>query len=147
MRNHVFAFVCGAIMLVVGIAGHAVAQNTGTPQPSARDQLQRLHTPQSIDEKLAQLTRDLELTAEQQRQVRPLLVEHHDRIQAVLDKNPNASRVELGPQIHAISDDTHRKIHALLTDRQRDLEKAMVQRGSNGGNSRRPIPSPSPSQP
>jgi hypothetical protein len=127
MRNHVFAFVCGAIMLVVGIAGHAVAQNTGTPQPSARDQLQRLHTPQSIDEKLAQLTRDLELTAEQQRQVRPLLVEHHDRIQAVLDKNPNASRVELGPQIHAISDDTHRKIHALLSDRQRDLEKAMVQ--------------------
>ncbi|HWT05032.1 MAG TPA: hypothetical protein VN224_04700 [Xanthomonadales bacterium] len=140
-----FAFVCGATMLVLGIAGHAVAQNTGTPQPSAREQLQNIHTPQSIDEKLAQLTKDLQLTPEQQRQVRPLLLEHHDKIQAVLDKNPTASRLELGPQIHAISDETHRKIHALLTDRQKDLEKAMVQRGSNGGNNRRPPPSQSPS--
>jgi Spy/CpxP family protein refolding chaperone len=122
------ALVYGA-MLVLGTAGHALAQNNGTPQPSAREQLQRIHTPQSIDEKLAQLTKDLELTPEQQRQVRPLLVEHHDRIQVVLDKNPSASRQELGPQIHAISDDTHRKIHALLTDRQKDLEKAMLHRG------------------
>jgi hypothetical protein len=53
-----------------GIAGPAVAQNAGAPQPSARDQLQRIHTPQSIDEKLAQLTKDLELSPEQQRQLR-----------------------------------------------------------------------------
>jgi hypothetical protein len=126
MRNQSFALVCGVMLVLgLGIAGDVVAQNNGAQQPPAREQLQRIHTPQSIDEKLAQLTKDLELTPAQQRQVRPLLVEHHDRIQAVLDKNPTASRFELGPQIHAISDDTHRKIHALLTDHQRDLEKAM----------------------
>jgi hypothetical protein len=71
------------------------------------------------------------LTPEQQKQVRPLLEEHHDKIQALLDKNPSASRQKLGPQIHAISDETHRKIHALLTDHQKELEKAMQHRGHN----------------
>jgi len=73
----------------------AVAQDNGRQQPSARQPLQHIHTPESIDQKLAQLTKDLELTPEQQQQVRPLLEEHHDRIQALLDKNPKASRQEL----------------------------------------------------
>ena len=100
-------------------------------------------------QKLASLTKDLELTPEQQRQVRPLLQEHHDRIQALLDKNPKASRQELGPQIHGISDETHRKIHTLLTDHQKELEKAMQQRERNGEENRRSAPpataSPEPS--
>ena len=35
----------------------------------------------------------------------------------------NASRQELAPQIHAISDETHREIHALLTDHQKRIGK------------------------
>jgi F0F1-type ATP synthase delta subunit len=134
------------------MAAAAVAQDNGQ-QPSARQQLQHIHTPQSIDQKLAQLTEDLELTPEQQKQVRPLLQEHHDKIQALLDKNPKASRQELAPQIHAISDETHRKIHALLTDHQKELEKTMRHSGHNGEENRpsappaaaAPQPSSSPS--
>ncbi len=131
MRNRPFTLAYG-IVLMLGMSGPAVAQDNGTQQPSAREQLQHIHTPQSIDQELARLTKDLELTAEQQRQVQPLLQEHHDKIQALLDKNPKASRQELGPQIHAISDETHRKIHALLTDHQKELEKAMQQREHDG---------------
>jgi hypothetical protein len=109
-------------------------------QHSAREQLQQIHTPQSINQELSRLTRDLELTPEQQQKVRPLLQEHHDKIQALLDKNQNASRLDLGPQIHSISDETHRQIHALLTDRQKDLEKAMQLREHNGEENRRPVP-------
>jgi predicted HTH transcriptional regulator len=130
---------------MLGIACLAVAQDTG-PQPPARDQLQRVHTPKSIDQKLAQLTKDLELTPEQQKQVQPLLQEHHDKIQALLDKNPKATRQELGPQIHAISDETHREIHALLTDHQKELEKAMQHRGHDGGENKRSAP-PASSEP
>jgi periplasmic protein CpxP/Spy len=148
MRNRSFTLACG-VMLMLGMAGPVVAQDNGAQQPSARQQLQRIHTPQSIDQKLASLTKDLELTPEQQQQVRPLLDEHHDRIQALLDKNPKASRQDLGPQIHAISDETHHKIHALLTDHQKELEKAMQQREHNGGENRRSTPpaaaSPKPS--
>ncbi len=104
---------CYGVMLMLGMAAPAAAQDTAVQQPSARQQLQDIHTPQSIDQELARLTKDLELTPEQQQQVRPLLEEDHDRIQALLDKNPKASRQELGPQIHAISDETHRKIHGV----------------------------------
>ena len=117
------------VMLTVGMASLAIAQDNAVQQPSARQQVQHVHTPRSIDQELAHLTKDLELTPEQQQQVRPLLQEHHDRIQALLDKNPTASRQELDPQIHAISDETHRKIHALLTDHQKELETAMQRRG------------------
>ena len=138
MRYRRFAVAYG-VMLMLGMAALAVAQDGGQ-QPSAREQLQHIHTPESIDQKLASLTKDLELTPEQQRQVRPLLQEHHDRIQVVLDKNPKASRQELGPQIHAISDETHHKIHALLTDHQKELESAMVQREHHGEENRRSAP-------
>jgi len=139
MRNRRFTLAYG-VMLMLAMAGSAVPQGNGVQLPSARQQLQHIHTPQSIDQELARLTKDLELTPKQQQQVRPLLEEHHDRIQALLDKNPTASRQELDPQIHAISDETHRKIHALLTDHQKELEKAMQQREHNGGENRRYAP-------
>jgi hypothetical protein len=124
MQNRSFTLVYG-VMLLFGTMIPAVAQDNGGQQPTAQQQLQHIHTPQSIDQELARLTKVLELTPEQQQQVRPLLVEHHDRIQAVFDKNPTASRQELASQIHSISDDTHRQIHALLTDHQKELEKEM----------------------
>jgi protein CpxP len=148
MRNRLFTLAC-EVILMLAIAGLVVAQDNGGQQPSARKQLQQIHTPQSIDQELARLTKDLELTAQQQQRVRPLLNEHHDKIQALLDKNPNASRQQLGPQIHAISDETHREIHALLTDHQKELEKAMQQREHHGEENRRSSPpaaaSPAPS--
>jgi Spy/CpxP family protein refolding chaperone len=148
MLNRTVKFTYG-VMLVLGMTSLALAQeNAGRPL-SARQELQRIHTPQSIDQELAHLIKDLELTPAQQQQVRPLLDEHHDRIQAVLDKNPNATRQELGPQIHAISEDTHHEIHALLSDHQKQLEKTMQEREHRGGEFGRPAPpmtgSPEPS--
>jgi len=137
MRDQSFRL-AWAVLLALGMAGVGRAQDTGPQEPSARQQLQHIHGPQSIDQELARLTKDLELTPEQQEQVRRLLQEHHDKIQVLLDRNPNASRQDLGPQIHAISDETHHEIHALLTDRQRELEKAMQQRENNGEENRHP---------
>lgn len=51
-----------------------------------------MHAPRSIDQELDHLTKDLELTANQRKQIRPLLQEHHDKIQAPFDKNPKLSR-------------------------------------------------------
>jgi hypothetical protein len=148
MRNRLFTLAC-EVTLMLAIAGLVLAQENGGQQPPARQQLQQIHAPQSIDQELARLTKDLELTPEQQKQVRPLLNEHHGKIQALLDKNPAASRQQLGPQIHAISDETHRQVHALLTDHQKELEKAMQQRERNGKENRRSTPpaeaSPAPS--
>jgi Spy/CpxP family protein refolding chaperone len=139
MRIRSFKLAYGAILTLV-LAGSAVAQENRDQQPSAREQLQQIYTPQSIDQELTRLTKDLELTPEQQHKVRPLLQQHHDKIQALLDKNPNASRQALGPQIHAISDETHRQIRSMLTDYQKELEKAIQQREHNGEENRRHAP-------
>jgi hypothetical protein len=89
---------------------------------------EKMHGPRSIDEELDHLTKELELTPEQRKQIRPLLVEHHDKIQALVDSNPKLSRKDLQPQIHAISEETHRQIDALLSEHQKQLETAMQSR-------------------
>jgi hypothetical protein len=58
-----------------------------------------------------------------------------------LDNNPKLSREDLGPQIHAISDQTHRQIEALLTEHQKQLASVKQERMRAGEESRRPAPS------
>jgi periplasmic protein CpxP/Spy len=139
MRSKFFAIVC-AIFLFVGITDVAKAQDN-TAQPPASQTLPSTNSPRSIEAELNHLTKDLELTPEQQKQIRPLLQQHHDQIQALLDKNPTLTRQQLGPRIHAISDQTHRQIDALLTPHQKELAKAMQKRMQN----RRPVPQTQPS--
>jgi Spy/CpxP family protein refolding chaperone len=127
-------------MLAVGVTGIIMAQEQA-PQPHGPNQArQEIHGPRSIDLELDHLTKDLELTPNQRKQVRPLLEEHHDKIQVLFDKNPKLSREALGPQIHAISDETHHEIEALLTEHQKQLAKAMQERMRSGEESRRPAP-------
>ncbi|MCU1236376.1 MAG: hypothetical protein JWP63_4343 [Candidatus Solibacter sp.] len=124
-------------MLALGMTSIAIAQGNA-PQPKGSNQPgEGIHGPRSIDQELDHLTKDLELTPNQRKQVRPLLEQHHDRIQALFDNNPGVSRQDLGPKIHAISDDTHNQIEALLTDHQKELAKAMQKRMHNGEESRR----------
>jgi Spy/CpxP family protein refolding chaperone len=128
-------------MLALGMTGIAMAQENAPQLQGANQARPAIHGPGSIDQELDQLTKDLELTPDQRKQVRPLLEEHHDKIQALLDNNPKLSRQHLGPQIHAISDETHHQIEALLTEHQKQLAKAMQERMRNGEESRRPAPS------
>jgi hypothetical protein len=126
-----------AVMLSLGIIGIALSQENPPQPPGPNRAGPAIHGLRSIDQELDHLTKDLELTGQQRKQVRPLLEEHHDRIQALLDKNPSISRADLGPQIHAISDETHHQIEALLTKHQKQLAKAMQEHMRNG-ESRRP---------
>jgi Spy/CpxP family protein refolding chaperone len=128
-------------MLALGMTGFAMAQENAPHAQQPDPAGQGIHGPRSIDQELDHLTKDLELTANQRKQIRPLLEEHHDRIQALFDKNPGVSRKDLGPQIHAISNETHHQIEALLTEHQKQLAKAMQERMRAGEESRRPAPS------
>ena len=138
MRTFFTAGLAG--LFALGMTGITMAQENA-PQPRGPDQARPgIHGPRSIDQELDHLTKDLKLTPNQRKQIRPLLEEHHDRIQALFDKNPRRSREDLGPQIHAISDETHHQIEALLTEHQKQLAKAMQERMRDGKESRRPGP-------
>jgi hypothetical protein len=49
MPNRPFTLAYG-LMLLLGVVSPTVAQDTWAKQPSARQQLQHIHTPQSIDQ-------------------------------------------------------------------------------------------------
>src|SRR5258705_2170343 len=77
-------------MLALGMTGIGMAQENA-PQPRGANQARpAIHGPRSIDQELDHLTKDLELTPNQRKQIRPLLEEHHDRIQALFDKTQSS---------------------------------------------------------
>ena len=125
------------VMLSLGIVGVASAQENPPQPPGPNRAGPAIHGLRSIDQELDHLTKDLQLTSQQRKQIRPLLEDHHDRIQVLFDRNPGVSRADLGPQIHAISNETHHQIEALLTKPQKQLTKAMQERMRNGEEGRR----------
>lgn len=112
--------------LTLGLGSMAIAQHS---VPTAEDELLSIHGPHSIDQQMARLSEDLQLTPDQQKEILPLLKVHHDKIQTLFDKNPTMTREELRPQIHEIGYETHRQINALLTPYQLQLLQQMPHRG------------------
>ena len=115
MRNKLIPGALGGMLILGGVIwnGAASAQTGG---------------PRTIDQEMNHLVKELQLTTAEQKKIMPLLLEHRQRIQALFDQHPSIPREALRPQIHAISDDTHHEIEALLTDHQRQLAKAMQAR-------------------
>jgi Spy/CpxP family protein refolding chaperone len=124
----IFFVLASSLVLALGTSGAPTAQETASPFQGPPHVFQQAHGPRTIDQELDHLTKELDLTADQRRQIIPLLQQHHDRIQTLFDRNPTLSRQALAEQIHAVSDDTHQQIEALLTDRQKQLAKAMQHR-------------------
>jgi Spy/CpxP family protein refolding chaperone len=139
-------------LAVLGTAGSAMAQEA-PPPPQAeaqqahplqgaadwRERMQKNHNAtQSIEQQVARLTKDLELTPEQQEKVRQLSWKHNARIQKILDTAPpTLTREAFTAQVHAISRDYHDAVNAILTPHQLDLMKAMVGRLDGGREDRR----------
>jgi Spy/CpxP family protein refolding chaperone len=110
--------------LALAMTAIAMAQENPPQSQTSNQSRPDIHGPRSIDQQLDRLTKDLELTADQRKQIRPLLDQHHDKIQALFDKNPDLSRQQLGSEIHAISDETHDQIDARLNEHQKQLVKS-----------------------
>jgi hypothetical protein len=113
MRNPLISLALGGMLIFSGV----IWSDTASTQTRG---------PRTVDQEMNHLTRELELTPAEQTEIMPLLLEHRQRIQALFDQNPSTPREALRAQIHAISDDTHREIDALLTDHQRQLVKATL---------------------
>jgi Spy/CpxP family protein refolding chaperone len=117
-------------------APHAQAQQAHPLQGAAdwRERMQKNHdADRSIEQQVRRLTRDLDLEPEQQEKVRQLSREHNDRIQTILDTAPPTLTHEaFTAQVHAISQEYHDSVNAILTPHQLELMKAMVGRLGSG---------------
>src|ERR1700739_2371794 len=118
-------------ILFIGISGVAATAQDKSNQDNSM-QAQAFgpgghHRPMDVDSELAHLTKELDLTPDQQKQIRPLL-EAHQQKEQVLHQDQSLSRDELRTKAHAISDETHKQIEVFLTDEQKQKVKEMRKR-------------------
>lgn len=130
MRNKVCTFALSGL-LVLGMAGSvAVAQEDAAPPPQNSNM--HGHRGMNPDRQLQHLTKKLNLSADQQSQIKPILDAQQQQMQQVMQDQSVA-----GPDRHqkmmAIHQDTSQKIEAVLNDTQKQQYEAMQsQRGHRG---------------
>lgn len=146
MRNTLFALALGG-MLALSANAALCAQDQTTP---AQDQTQSSSTRQQDawghghrhmdpDRQLQHLTRQLNLTADQQARIKPILVDRQQKMQA-LWQNPSLSRQALRSQAQVIRQDTRTKLEAALNDQQKQQFEEMQARRQHrlGGENQTP---------
>jgi Spy/CpxP family protein refolding chaperone len=125
-------------LLALGITGAAFAQDTPPPPPP--DQGQAGPPPEGggrgmrMDptRQLERMTRELNLTSDQQEKIKPLLVERQQKMQALME-NQSLSQEDRRAQMRTIAEGTNNSIKANLNDDQKQKFDSMRQRMRRGG--------------
>lgn len=138
MRSRLFTLALGG-MLAVGACGPIQAQENSQPQPG-QGQWGHGRGGMNPDRQLARLTRELNLTSDQQAQIKPLLVDRGQRMQALF-QDQSLSQDDRRAQSKTIREDTGSKILAILNDDQKQKYTAMQQRMHRRGGESQPLES------
>ena len=103
-----------------------LAGQGGLDGPDWRQQMIARGSAVSVDQAIANLTTNLDLTPDQVAKIKPIFEARRDRIRAILEAAPvTLTREDFMAQAHQISAETHAQVNALLTDRQRELVKQL----------------------
>lgn len=112
-------------LLMLGIAvGPAFAQDNAPPPPQTAPTPMGRHHHMSTDRQLKHLTKQLDLSADQQSQIKPILDSRQQQMQAVW-QDQTLSRQDRRQKMMDIQQDTSSKIEAVLNDTQRQKYEAM----------------------
>ncbi|MGA2217994.1 MAG: hypothetical protein ABSG51_07900 [Terracidiphilus sp.] len=134
------------LLVAMLVAGSCAlwAQAGQSDQPSSPPAGQMEHRRPNAEWELARLTDALSLTPDQQSQVKALLQQRHEKMQALRADGTRPTR----EQMMGVRKETDAKISALLTDEQKAKFAAVRQqmehdRGGNGHGTPPPPPPPS----
>ena len=137
MRNALFILTLGAA-LTFGVS--ALAQdNPAQPQTQAPDQAQPQTgapsgsgpTRMDPDRQLEHMTRALGLNADQQNQIRPVLIDREQKAEALF-QDQSVSHKDRHAKMQSIRQDAQNKIEAVLNDQQKQKFEEMQQRMRGG---------------
>lgn len=124
-------------LLALGTAGAAaLAQDTSTPPPQGEGPGHRGMDPEG---QLKHLTKALDLTADQQTQIKPLLDSQHQQMEAI-HQDQSLSREDRFAKMKTIREDSKTKIEAVLNDTQKQKFEAMQERRGPRGGGQEPPP-------
>jgi len=89
---------------------------------------------QSVEERLQTMTENLGLTPAQQAQIKPILEDTQQQMQAIM-KDESLSREDRGSKMRSLRDATDQKIRALLNDEQKKkFDERRKEQGPRRGN-------------
>ncbi len=138
MQTRLLSLTLGGL-LALGVAGAAFAQDPPPPPPnSSQDQNQAAPPPEGrgmrMDpaRQLERLTRELNLTSDQQEKIKPLLVERQQKMQTLM-QDQSVSQEDRRAQMRTIMEGTNNSIKENLNDDQKQKFDAMRQRMRRGG--------------
>jgi periplasmic protein CpxP/Spy len=133
MRNTLFTLALGGVLAFSATSALYAQDNTApAPQEQQQGQWGHGHRQMDPDRQLAHMTRALDLTADQQTQIKPILADRQQKMQALF-QDQSLSREDRHSKMQAIQQDTKGKIEAVLNDQQKQKFESMHQRGPRGG--------------
>jgi Spy/CpxP family protein refolding chaperone len=123
MRNKFCTFALTGL-LTVGLAGSAAfAQDQAAPPPSPPNGGMQGHR-MDPDQQLQHMTKQLDLSADQQTQIKPILESRQQQMQA-LWQDQSLSQQDRRAKMKDIQQDSSGKIEAVLNDTQKQKYEAM----------------------
>jgi periplasmic protein CpxP/Spy len=125
MRNTVISLALGGL-LAIGATAVAAAQDNPAPGP---EQGRGGRGPQRMnpDRQLEHMTRELSLTADQQNQIKPMLLDRQQKMEAV-SQDQSLSREDRRAKMQSIRQESEGRIAAVLNDQQKQKFQAMQER-------------------
>jgi periplasmic protein CpxP/Spy len=149
MQFKLFTLALGGVFTLGATA--ALAQDY-TPTPNQTTPAQEQGMEQSakknmdVDQQLQRMTTKLNLTSAQQTQIKPILQDRQQKMQA-LKQDQTISQTDRSSQAKSIKDDTNNKIEAVLNDDQKQKFEAMMEKKSDKKRGMTQTPETAPSTP
>jgi protein CpxP len=122
MRKSLCSLALSAVLAVAGSA--AFAQSDSSMQQQSGQAPMGHRGMMSPDEQAAQLTKKLNLTADQESQIKPILVNRQQQMEA-LHQDQSMSQQDKMAKMKSLRDDSNTKIEAVLNDTQKQQFEQM----------------------
>jgi periplasmic protein CpxP/Spy len=126
MRKSLCSLALSGVLAVAGSAAFAQSDNSAQ-QPAAslpNAQPMQGHRGMNPDKQIAELSKKLSLTADQQTQIKPILVDRQQQMVA-LRQDQTMSQQDKMAKMKSLRDDSNAKIEAVLNDTQKQKFEQM----------------------
>jgi periplasmic protein CpxP/Spy len=130
MQKPMFSLAFSAILFTGLMSGAAMAQTDGSAQqpttqaaPPAGGEMRHAMNP---DKQLKHLSKRLSLSADQQNQIRPILVDRQQQMQALRQDQSLSARDRMS-KAKSVRDDSNAKLEAVLNDQQKQQFEQLQQ--------------------
>jgi Spy/CpxP family protein refolding chaperone len=131
MRNKVLAMALGGLIALGAQAALCAQDQTAPPPDQQQGQGHGRRGMMNPDRQLEHMTKVLNLSADQQAQIKPILLDRQQKMQA-LWQDQSAAQQDRRAKMQAIRQDTDSRIEAVLNDQQKQQFESM-HRGPRGG--------------